>query len=305
MSYIGHAWNQMSSRAYSEGPLALALAEIKSLNEMAKNELISSQQAVRPPLASYGDNMTRINLNAGAVNAGLINGDGKLLVQPIMTHGRPDFAQQVLETRRNNVREMLYLNLWQVLIESPNMTATEAMLRAQEKGDLLGPVGISFNASLSQMVDRELSILGRKGAFEPESPLAAPETLVDKDIAPYFTAPLDRMRNMDEVVGAQRTVAGMMEVAAFDPSIMKRLDVDAYAELMRKGNGAPASLFRDDDDMKKEAASQEQMQQRQQVLELAKQGGDAAQSLGGGMQSAQAAGLVPGGAPQAAPSLAA
>jgi len=305
MPYIGHAWNQMSSRAYSEGPLALALAEIKSLNEMAKNELISSQQAVRPPLASYGDNMTRINLNAGAVNAGLINGDGKLLVQPIMTHGRPDFAQQVLETRRNNVREMLYLNLWQVLIESPNMTATEAMLRAQEKGDLLGPVGISFNASLSQMVDRELSILGRKGAFEPESPLAAPETLVDKDIAPYFTAPLDRMRNMDEVVGAQRTVAGMMEVAAFDPSIMKRLDVDAYAELMRKGNGAPASLFRDDDDMKKEAASQEQMQQLQQVLELAKQGGDAAQSLGGGMQSAQAAGLVPGGAPQAAPSLAA
>jgi len=51
---------------------------------MSKNELISAQQAVRPPLARFGENMTRVNLNAGAINDGLMTGDGKMLISPIM-----------------------------------------------------------------------------------------------------------------------------------------------------------------------------------------------------------------------------
>lgn len=298
MPYVGHSWSTMSNRPYSEGPMALALAEVKSLNEMSKNELISSQQAVRPPLATFGDDYTRLDLNAGAVNPGLINGDGRLLVQPIMTHSRPDFAQTVLETRRNNVREMLYLNLWQVLIENPQMTATEALLRAQEKGDLLGPVGISFNASLTQMTDREIGILARKGAFEEDSPLAIPDSLNDADIMPRFTAPLDRMRNMEEVLGSQRTIAGMMEVAAFKPEIMEKVDVDAYAEQLRKGNGAPATLFLSDDQMKENKQAQDQAQQLEQTLALAQAGGDAAQSMGAGVQALTGA-MGGGGAPSA------
>lgn len=285
MPYVGHAWNRIAGRAYSEGPMALALAEVKSLNEMAKNELISSQQAVRPPLATMSENMQRLSLNAGAINPGMINGDGRLLVQPIMTHTRPDFAQQVLENRRNNVREMLYLNLWQILIQSPQMTATEALLRSQEKGDLLGPVGISFNHSLSQMVDREIAILSRKGAFDDGSPLAMPESMDDIEVAPHFTAPLDRMRNLDEVTGAQQTVAGMIEVAALKPEIMDRLDVDEYAELLRKGHGAPAKLFKDIEQVKGERDQAAQMEQLQQTLTGLQMGGQAAQAIGDGTQA--------------------
>jgi len=297
MPYIGHSWNRIAGRRYSEGPMALALAEIKSLNEMSKNELISSQQAVRPPLAAYGENMQRINLNAGKVNPNLINGDGKLLVQPIMTHTRPDFAQQVLETRRNNVREMLYLNLWQILIERPDMTATEAMLRSQEKGDLLGPVGISFNHSLSQLVDREIAILGRKGAFDAGSPLEAPESLVDKDLSPAFTSPLDRMRNMDEVVGAQRTVAGMVEVAALKPEIMDKLDVDRYASLLRRGNGAPADLFIEDKKVEQNREQDAQLQQLMGTIEALRAGGEAAGAMGAGAQALGAGAQAVGGSP--------
>jgi hypothetical protein len=300
MPYIRHSWGGQAGRAYSEGPLALALAEIKSLNEMAKNELVSSQQAVRPPLAVYGEQFTRINLNAGKVNAGLVSGDGKMLVQPIMTHTRPDFAQAVLETRRSSVREMLYLNLWQILIDRPDMTATEAMLRSQEKGELLGPVGISFNHSLATMVEREIAILARKGAFEPGQPLAAPDGLMDRELAPKFTAPLDRMRKMDEIVGAQRTVQGMLEVAAFDPAIMETLDVREYASLLRRGFGGPASMFIPQDQLDKTKAQGDQMAQLQQQLAMVQQGGAAAQAIGSGASALQAAGGAAAPGPAAA-----
>lgn len=58
---------------------------------------------------------------------------------------RPDFAQGVMEARRNSLREMLYLNLWQVILQDADKTATEALIRAQEKGEMLGPVGISLS----------------------------------------------------------------------------------------------------------------------------------------------------------------
>lgn len=313
--YIGHSWDGENVRPYSEGPLALALAEVKSLNEMAKNELISSQQAVRPPLAMVHDNFTRVDLRAGANNPGLLNGDGQLLVKPIMTHTRPDFAQQVLETRRNSVREMLYLNLWQILIERPDMTATEAMLRAQEKGDLLGPVGISFNHSLSRMLDRELGILDRKGVFGEGQPLEIPESIAEKDIMPFFTSPLDRMRNMDEVLGAQRTVQGMLEVAAVDPErgqkMMQRVNLDRYADLLRRGNGAPADLFYTDEQLEQMQGGggnqQEQMNQLMQMIEAVKQGGEAAGAVGKGTQALQGAmaGMGAGPSPAAAQAVAA
>ena len=307
--YIRHAWSRVGAKPYSEGPMALALAEVKSLNELAKNELISAQQAVRPPLATVSENLTRVNLNAGAVNAGMMNGDGRLLVSPIMTHNRPDFAQAVLESRRSSVREMLYLNLWQILIENPQMTATEALLRSQEKGELLGPVGISLNTGIAYQVDREIGILARKGAFEEGSPLAMPESLADADLAPTFTAPLDRMRQLDDVVGAQRLMAGILEIAGQDPTIMKRVDQDEYLDIMQKGFGAPLKMLKSREDINKEEAGQPaQGQDAASQLELAKLGGEAAQAIGTGgsaIQNMLAGGGGQGPAPDVAQAVAA
>lgn len=283
--FIRQAWSRIGARPYCEGPMALALAEVKSLNELAMNELISAQQAVRPPLATIGENFTRINLNAGAVNPGLVNGDGKLLVQPVMTQARPDFAQAVLQARRDSVREMLYLNLWQVLIqEGGTQTATEALLRAQEKGELLGPVGISFNEGLSHMVDREMGTLARKGAFDADAPMAAPKSVMKRNISPRFTAPLDRLRKSEEVIGAQRVVESMVAIAGVDPqsNIMARLDTDAYVVILQEGLGAPYSMLKPPEETKQADDAQGQVTQTAATLALMQQGGAAAQAIGAG-----------------------
>lgn len=294
MPYHRLPWSR-SSFAYSEGPMALALAEVKSLNEMSKNELIASQQAVRPPLAVFGENFGPINLNAGAINRGYVNGDGRSLVQPIVTQTRPDFAQAVIESRRSGVREMLYLNLWQILVDRPEMTATEALLRAQEKGDLLGPVGVSMNIGLASMTEHEIAILARKGMFEKGRPLEAPESLFDRDVVPQFTAPLDRLRLVDAAVGAQRVVQAMLEIAPAKPDIMDNLDADAYARTLRDSFGAPFDLLRSPDDVKKEREGREQAMQLAQAADIAQKGGAAAQAVGAGMQAmrGQATGSAP------------
>lgn len=280
--YHRYAWNNTGTSPFCEGPVAIALGEIKSLNEMAKNELISHQQLVRPPIATAGKNMQRLNFNPGANNPNLITNDGKPLFQPLNAGIRPDFAKLVTEQRRIGLREMLYLNLWQILLDRPDMTATEALIRAQEKGELLGPVGISMNEGLSAMVDREIGILGRKGAFNAGAPLALPETLSEKNVAPAFTSPLDRLRRMGELVGIQRLTEVIGQLAQFNPRAVARLDVDEVIEHAQEILGAPTKVLIDRDAANKAGEKTNKMQDLMSTITAAKGGGEAMKAMGDG-----------------------
>src|SRR5690606_16040653 len=94
--YIDYRWQPQPGQAYGEGPVMLALADIKTLNAMSKTALRAGQQAVDPPLAVADDGVTnRPNLNARAINYGAIDQNGRLRIQPIITAQRPDFAQAI------------------------------------------------------------------------------------------------------------------------------------------------------------------------------------------------------------------
>lgn len=282
--FIRYAWNSSGTSPFCEGPVAFAIGELRSLQEMARNELIAVQSSIRPAYATYGKNFQRLNLNPGQVNPGLINADGKQLFAPMNTGVRPDFAQSVMEARRNNLRELLYLNLWQILINDANDTATQALIKAQEKGELLGPVGISLNEGLSMMTDREIAILGRKGAFEAGSPLELPDSMADRDVTPVFNSPLDRLRRMSELVGMQRLVEFAQVLSGGDPNkaaeIMARFDVDEMIERAQEILGAPASALKSRDDANQARGQQNQMQQSLQALAALKGAGEAGTAIG-------------------------
>lgn len=224
-------WQRNNPGPYSEGPIALALAEIKSLNMLAKQELLGVQQWVNPPIATMDDPPQRLNLNPRGVNPGYIDNQGRLLAQPIVTTQRPDFAQAVLEQRRTAIRETTYLNLWQTIIDSPRQqTAYEVMVKAAEKGDALGPVGTSLQVGLSFQVDREIAILGRKRAFEPGSALEAPQSVRGKNVAPEFTSPLDKMRRMPELQGMTQLASIVTQVEQVRPGTSDKIDWDVFVD---------------------------------------------------------------------------
>lgn len=303
--FVRYSWNNSGTSPYSEGPVACAIGELRSLQEMARNELIAVQQAIRPAYATFGKNYQRLNLNPGQVNPGLINGEGRQLFAPMNSGVRPDFAQAIMEARRNSVRELLYLNLWQIIVQDKNDTATEALIKAQEKGELLGPVGISLNEGLSVMTDREIAILGRKNAFDDGSPLAMPDSMADRDVTPVFTSPLDRLRRMSELIGMQRLVEFGTMLAGGDPQkaaeIMARFDIDEMLERAQEILGAPASSLTSRDTAQASRDQQNQMSQSMMALQSIKEGGEAAKqvgegaaALGAGADAAQASQALPG-----------
>lgn len=286
--FTRYAWSNVGQRPFSEGPVAYAIAQIQSLNELVKNQLIGSQQAGRPALATAGKNFTRVNLNPGAVNPGLITGDGKALFAPITGGQRLDLSQAVIEAERQAVRENLYLNLWQILIADAGgepETATQSMLKAQEKGEMLGPVGISLNDGLSHNSDREIGIMARKGAFRDGSPLAVP-SLAGREVAPAFTSPLDRLRQVGQIIGAQRTYEIAVALEQARPGTLARVDADEMLELAQRTYGAPAALLKDRKVAEQAAETSAQALSTAANLEATRQGGEAVRAVGEGATAA-------------------
>jgi hypothetical protein len=252
----------------------LALSEIKSLQLMGKSELRAFGQWTDPPLGMPNDGvMNRPNLNPRAINPGAVGPDGSLRVRPILTAQNPDFAEKVMEVRRAAVKETLYINLFQTLIKNPEMTATEAMIRSNEKGELLGPAGGKIQAALSTMVDRELSILTRRGIFRPNSPLAPPASLQGTALSVKMTSPLDRMRRANEGVGTTQLLNVALPMVKVQPNILDNFDLDKTLRLLREIFGAPAEVIVTEAIMQQKRQASLQKQQMAMALQAGQAGG--------------------------------
>lgn len=273
MPYSVIWWDQTDGSAYGQSPVMAVLSEIKMLQVMGKTVAQVSQQMIKPPMATMpGVYNQRLNLNSGAINPGYIDDNGKLKAQPIIQAQNPTFAERLIEAKRMAVRESLYVNLFQILVDNPQMTATEALIRANEKGEMLGPAGAKIESGLSNLIDREVDIVGRKGAFENGSPLEPPASMDGKNIGVKFTGPLANMRRMRELQGMQSVleVAGMLAQYSPDPSdLLDRIDQDETLELTREIRGAPRKMFRTDEEMAQRRAAKAQQQEQMAALQMA------------------------------------
>jgi hypothetical protein len=107
---------------------------------------------------------------------------------------------------------------------------------------------------------------------------------------PEYVSPATQYQRAGELVGVERTVAGVAPFAQLDPGIMLKFDVEQIAELYQEVTGAPAKILRSKEDY---AALREQQQQAQAAAAMPEQMATAA---GGAKDGAQAMKLLQGGA---------
>ena len=277
-------WDQIEGSAYGQSAPMSLLSEVKMLNAMSRSAVQVAQNLIKPPMATMaGVYNQRLNLNPGAVNPGYLSENGVMKAQPLSTGGNPSFAERILEMKRGGIREGLYINLFQTLVDNPQMTATEAIIRANEKGEMLGPAGAKIETGLAMGVERELDIIQRKGGFERGSPLEPPQSMIGKNTGVKFTGPMARMRRMQELQGVEAVLGLAANLAEYDSSVIDRIDSDETIEIAREIRGAPRKMFRTDEEVKEtrqqRAAKQEQMAAMQAVEGMAGAAGKAAPAL--------------------------
>jgi hypothetical protein len=181
------------------------------------------------------------------------------------------------------------------------MTATEAMLRAQEKGALLAPtMGRQQSEFLGPLIERELDILFHAGMLPP-----MPQALVKAGglLDVEYVSPLNRAQRAEEGVAILRTLETVAPLAQVDATVLDIFDHEAIVRELAEINGVPAKLLRTRDQVAAMKEGQAQAAQAQQLLAAAPTitGGmkdlAQAQALAGSAPSQQAANIF-GGQPQ-------
>jgi hypothetical protein len=262
------SWRRYEGDTYGISPTIEALTTVREINAVRRTTLRSLQQVTDPALA-YSDQADDIpSLDPGGSYRGLVDEQGRMLVQPINTGTDPRMAIEYAAQRGEDIRDMLFVNLFQILIQNPQMTATEALIRQEEKGALLGPSGSIIQSGFAINLDRELSILEGKGLYEPGSRFVPPPSLAGKTIRPTFTSPLDILRKAAESRDADLVVTSAVQyaTAAQDPSILDNIDADEFLHIKKEASRAPQRLLRTKDEVNKMREARQQAAQAQQGM---------------------------------------
>lgn len=239
-------WRRYEGDTYGISPTIEALTTVREINAVRRTALRALQQITDPTTGSRAELDFVPVLNPGQNYPGLIDDQGRQLIAPINTGQNPGPALDYATQRAEDIRDMMFVNLFQILIQNPQMTATEALIRQEEKGALLGPSGSIIQAGFASNLDREMDILAEKGLYAEDSVYLPPETLAGKAIRPTFTSPLDILRKAAESRDADLLVmaAAQLAQASQDPSVMDNIDGDEYLRIKKDASRAPQRLLR-------------------------------------------------------------
>lgn len=249
-------------------PAWLALSNIKVLNEQKKTMLKAGHKAVDPPLLAYEDGV----LNAfsqvpGAINFGGLDAQGNQLVRPLVSGARLDYGVELMDKEREIINDAFLVTLFQILVETPNMTATEVLERSQEKATLLAPViGRIQSEFLGPMIEREIQIIADARRLPP----MPPELIeAEGEFRIEYTSPMAKAMRASDGIAIVRTLESVLPLAQVDPGVLDSFDLDEAARELADINGVPAKIVRDAEQVRAMKEGRAQQEQAAALLQAA------------------------------------
>jgi hypothetical protein len=271
---------------YGRSPAMTILPDVLTLNDMAKTFLKAGHKAVSPPILLADDNIMgagqSIDMRPDAYNYGAIDENGRPKMLPFNSGARLDLSLEMMERLVRAINEAFMVVVWEILIEKPDMTATEVMVRAREKGQILTPlVAPVKDELLDPSTDREIGLILRQGLIRPPPP-----QLQGASIRMAYQTESTRLQRTDELMSVQGMMQDLAPFAATNPSIYSQLiDPIKLGKLSADVRSVPRSVLVTDEEREQIAAGQAQAQQEAQLLENAP-------GLAGGLKDVAEAGKI-------------
>lgn len=262
--YSVSRYEQAPNEVYGRSPAMEVLPEIKTANEQKKTMLKQGHRAVDPVLLAHDDGIIdTFSLKPGAINAGGVDKNGRAMVQALPV-GSLAAGQELLNDERAAINEAFLVTLFQILVDTPQMTATEVLERTKEKGMLIAPTSGRLQSEyLGPLIERELSLAIELGLVSPPPP-ALVEAQGEYRIE--YDSPLSRAQRAEEASGILRSVETALQIVNVtqSPEPLDHFNWDVIIPEISSIQGVPASWMRDPQviqQMRESRAEQAQVEQ--------------------------------------------
>lgn len=264
----GGRWMQVPGEVNGRGPASMVLGSMKTSNLQKKVFLKQGHRASDPILLTSDDGLIDLaSLKPGTGIPGAVNADGRPLVH-ILPSGDIAISKEMLEMEANLQNDAFLVTLFQILTETPQMTAREVIERTNEKGILLAPtIGRQQSEYINPLTHRELDILSRQGRLPPLPP-ELKEAGADYRI--LSTSPMSKAMRAQEIAGVYRSLEHTRELVAItqDLSLLDPYDMDTIVIEGADIEGAPERFMSSPQSIAQKRKARQAREQQQLEMQM-------------------------------------
>lgn len=265
-------WSQIAEDDYgSDSPAMQVLNDVKSLQEVRKDFLTLSKKAGFPPLIAPAHLKGRIKNFPNAIS---YVSDTNNQIRPLDEH--PVNFAPVLEATavmQERIEKGFFNDLFLMILNDKNMTATEVAQRHEDKLTILGSVIERQNSEfLSLAIERIFDIGMRKELFpKPPADIEGAELKID------FISMLAQAQRMVGTQAIERSMGFVGAAMEMQPDVVDVFDFDEAIRKYSEMQGADPDLVRPADMVAKIRQARNQMMVQQQQAEMDQQQAQTAQ----------------------------
>lgn len=262
-------WDAFLECPYGGSPCHDVLPDIKMLQQQERSGIKGFHKSVDPPIISPTAYRGRLRINPGDIT--YADGPDAAQLKPLYEREpRLDWLEQRIARCVAQIREGLYSDLFLMIMEKPNMTATEVAERQESKLIQLGPViERQFHELLDPIIDRTFAIMLRAGRIPPP-----PRELEGETLKVEYISLLAQAQKLVNTRSLDAELSHVERVAALQPSAIDVFDGEQSIREYAEAVGTAPKIMRTEDEIQKirqARASQEQEAQKrldaQQAIE--------------------------------------
>lgn len=269
MRYLVARFSKAAREIYGRGPMMQCLADAKELNHHEYLMTMNEEMQIFPPTIMPDDGVAS-NIDLTPASILWIRPDS-VIPQPLRVGGDFQHGMDRAERKRTTIRQTLYNDLFLILQDDKNRTATEVLEVAQDKLNLLGPnFGRCKSELFDPMIELCVDICDSLGLFEPW-----PAEMGFYQI--QYISTLALAMRFSEIKAMSNAMAFLSPFGEMDPSIWDNYSLDDIAQGVGEYMGIPPRWLRSPSAVKemREARAERQMQ-----LEQVAQATEAAKAIG-------------------------
>lgn len=275
-------YSKSSNETMGRGPAMNCLAEIKTINKMDEDILLATELKVKPPWTAPDDESSDlvIDNSPGGITYYKPNALGALPA-PVNMGSDIGIGREEVERKEQFIYRAFANDVFEILAEKKNMTATEVIQRVEDQLiTLIHALSRIQSELFSPMLNRSFGIAMRLGML-PEPPQ---ELMIDPQYEVEYVSKMALAIKMLENRSFAETMQMLMGFIELDPSVMDNLNMDKIVQGVSSNNGMPTEWVRSEDEVKAmrqaRAQAQQKQMQEQQMLQMA----DAVPKLQGATQ---------------------
>ena len=260
-------WDVCGEDVYGSSPGMDALGDVKALQVLERRAAEAAAKIISPPMRAGAALMNqKLSLLPGDVTFGDVISGGQKFEPALDVHPS---TIQVLELKirehERRVNGAFYADLWLMMAsnDNPQQTAREVAERHEEKMLQLGPVLERLQDELlDPLIDRVFGILERQGQLPP-----APDEIADMPMKVEYVSIMAQAQRMLGTSAIERLASFVGNLAAVQPTVLDKVNVDAAVEAYAEMLGTPARILVDDEEVKAKRGAREEAARAQQAAE--------------------------------------